>query len=77
MTRNASARTAGFMYLLYIVLAFPAMVMYSRATKAEGVAAKLAGIAAHATEMRIVMVLTMMTAGRVRTSSAASAGKRS
>ena len=61
MTRTANARLAGVMYLLYIALAFPALVLYGRATNAEGTVAKLARIAEHASEVRIAIVLTVLT----------------
>lgn len=44
-TRTTNARLAGFTYLFYIALAFPAMVLFDKATRAQGTAAKLAGIA--------------------------------
>ena len=61
MTRDTNARLAGFTYLLYIGLAFPAMVLFGRATDAQGVPAKLARIAEHATDMRVAIVLTVLT----------------
>ncbi len=60
MTRTTNARIAGFTYLFYIAVAFPMMVLYDRATRAEGIAAKLTGIAQHATEMRVVVVLSLL-----------------
>jgi Domain of unknown function (DUF4386) len=62
VTRTTSARVAGAAYLLYIALAFPAMTLYDRATAVPGVAAKLARIADHATDMRAAAVLTLLTA---------------
>jgi hypothetical protein len=61
MTRTANARLAGFTYLLYIALAFPSMVLFGRATKADGTAAKLARIAEHASDVRVSVVLTLVT----------------
>lgn len=61
MTRTTNARLAGFTYLLYIALAFTAMVLFDRATSAQGIAAKLAGIAQHATDVRVTVVLTLLT----------------
>lgn len=61
MTRTTNARLAGFMFLFYIATAFPGMVMYDRATKGDSSAAKLASIAAHIGEMRIAVVLSLIT----------------
>lgn len=61
MTRNTSARIAGFTFLFYIAVAFPAMVLESRATSGEGMAAKLASIAQHTTEMRVTMLLNLLS----------------
>lgn len=48
--------------MLYIALAFPSMVLYGRATRGSEVAARLAQIAAHANDMRMAVILTMLTA---------------
>ena len=61
MTRTTNARLAGFTFLLYIALAFPAMVLFERAAGAPGTAARLAGIAAHSTDVRITIVLSLLT----------------
>ena len=61
MTRNTSARIAGFTFLFYIAVAFPAMVLESRATSGEGMAAKLASIVQHTTEMRVTMLLNLLS----------------
>jgi len=61
MTRNSSARLAGFTYLFYFAVAFPAMVLFSRATKGEGMAAKLATIAQHPSGMRITVLLGLLS----------------
>lgn len=53
MTRNTNARIAGLTFLLYIAVAFPAMVLSARATGAGSAAARLLSIAPHATETRI------------------------
>lgn len=60
MTRTTNARLAGFAYLFYIAVAFPAMVLFDRATAGAGIAAKLASIAAHASDVRISMVLSLL-----------------
>ena len=61
MTRNTSARIAGFTFLFYIAVAYPAMVLQSRATSGEGVPARLASIAQHTTEMRTTMLLNLLS----------------
>jgi hypothetical protein len=61
MTRRTNARLAGFMFLFYIALGIPTMVLLGRATNAEGIAAKLVLIAQHASEVRIAVVLTLLT----------------
>jgi Domain of unknown function (DUF4386) len=61
MTLRTNARIAGFTYLLYIALAFPAMVLFGKATAAKGIAAKLAGIAEHASDVRLVLALSVPT----------------
>ena len=60
MTRTTNARIAGFAFLLYIAVAFPSMVLLDRATSGEGIAAKLASIAQHATEVRVAVVLVLL-----------------
>ena len=61
MTRTTNARVAGATFILYIALAFPAMVLFDRAAGARGTAAKLAGIAERATDVRVVVVLSLLT----------------
>jgi hypothetical protein len=61
MTRTANARIAGFTYLLYIALGIPAFVLLDRATNAREIAAKFAGIAQHEADVRIAIVLTLLT----------------
>ncbi len=61
MTRRTNARIAGFTFLFYIAVGILSLVLLSRATSGEGIAAKLAGIAQHATEVRVVVVLTLLT----------------
>ncbi len=61
MTRTTNARIAGFTFLFYIVAGIASLVLFGRATRGEGIAAKLASIAQHATDVRIVVVLTLLT----------------
>jgi hypothetical protein len=60
MTRATNARLAGFTYLFYIAVAFPSLVLFSRATSGQGTAAKLANIAQHASDVRVAIVLTLL-----------------
>lgn len=60
MTRTTNARLAGFTFLFYIAVGILSMVLFNRATSGEGLAAKLAAIAQHATEVRVIVVLTIL-----------------
>ena len=61
MTRRNSARLAGFTFLFYIAVALPAMILGNRATAGTGIPAKLATVAQHLADMRIVVVLTLLS----------------
>jgi hypothetical protein len=61
MTRTTSARVAGFTFLLYIAVAFPAMVLFGRATRGDGPAAKLASIAEHTGDLRFSVLLGIVS----------------
>lgn len=61
MTRTTNARVAGFTYLAYIALAFPSLLLSERATRGDGISARLASIAAHTVAMRAAIVLTLVT----------------
>src|SRR6266581_274954 len=61
MTRTTNARIAGFTYLFYIAVAFPDMLLMDRATRGDGGATKLASIALHATDLRVSVVLTLLS----------------
>jgi uncharacterized protein DUF4386 len=61
MTRTTNARVAGFTYLFYIAVAFPAMVLSSRATRGESTPAKLASLVEHAVDFRIAILLNMLS----------------
>jgi len=60
MTRTTNARVAGFTFLFYIAVALTGMVLSNRASSGEGTAAKLAGIAQHASDMRVAIVLELL-----------------
>src|SRR5690242_10573847 len=60
MTRTTNARLAGFTYLVYMGVGISNEVLMARAKGAEGVAAKLARIAEHTTEVRVATVLAVL-----------------
>lgn len=60
MTRVTNARIAGFTFLVYIAAGITSMVLFARATNGEGVAAQLASIAQHATDVRLTILLTLI-----------------
>jgi uncharacterized MAPEG superfamily protein len=61
MTRMTSARIAGFTFLFYIAVAFPSVILMGRATTGDDVAAQLASVAQHAMDVRIAIVLTLLS----------------
>ncbi len=61
MTRTTNARIAGFTFLFYIAAGLSSMILFGRATSGDGIAAKLAGIAQHATDVRVVVLLNLLT----------------
>ena len=61
MTRTTNARIAGFTYLFYIAVALPNMVLFGRATSGVGPAAKLATIARHASDVRVCVMLMLLS----------------
>jgi hypothetical protein len=60
MTRTTNARIAGFTFLFYIAAGIASLVLFGRATSGEGIAAKLAGIAQHTSDVRITVVLDLL-----------------
>jgi uncharacterized protein DUF4386 len=61
MTRTTNARLAGFSFLLYIALGIPTLILFGKATGGEGVAAKLASVAQHVTDVRLSTLFTVLT----------------
>jgi len=59
MTRRTNSRVAGFTFLIYIAVALSAMMLLSRADVGEGTAEKLAGIARHASSVRLGIVMEL------------------
>lgn len=60
MTRATNARIAGFTFLAYIAAGIASMVLFRRAIGGEGVAAKLAGIAAHSAAVPVLVLLGLV-----------------
>jgi hypothetical protein len=60
MTRTTNARVAGVTFLVYIAATITSVVLFTRATSGEGVAAQLAAIARHATAVRLTIVLGLL-----------------
>lgn len=60
MTRTTNARIAGFTFLLYIAAGLTSVVLFRRATGGAGIAAKLAGIAEHATDVSVLVLLGLV-----------------
>ena len=61
MTRTTNSRIAGLVFLLYIATGIAIMILSAQATGAEGIAARLAAIAAHALHVRLTIVLDLLT----------------
>lgn len=57
MTRNTNARLAGFTFLLYIVSGISSLVLSGRTISGQGIAAKLASVAQHPTQVGILVLL--------------------
>jgi hypothetical protein len=57
MTRSTSARIAGFTFLLYIAAGITSMVLFRRATGGDGIAERLATIAAHGPSLGVLVLL--------------------
>jgi Domain of unknown function (DUF4386) len=59
MTRTTNAKIAGFTFLCYIAVAYPSMALMDRATRGDGIAARLATLAQHVTDARLALVLSL------------------
>ncbi len=57
MTRATNSKIAGTTFLAYIAAGIASLVVFSRATAGEGIAAKLAAVAQHPAEIGVVVVL--------------------
>ena len=60
MTRTTNARVAGFTFLFYIAAGVTGLILSGKAGAGEGVAAKLASIAQHVPQMRLVVLLELL-----------------
>ena len=60
MTRRTNGTVAGIAFLVYIAAAMSGLILSSRAASGEGTAAKLASIAAHASQFRAAIVLELV-----------------
>lgn len=60
MTRRTSARIAGVTFFVYIAVAFPEMILLGKATRGDGIAAKLSTVAHHTTELRVAVLFTLL-----------------
>jgi Domain of unknown function (DUF4386) len=60
MTRRTNARVAGVTFLTYIAAGIASLVVFGRATSGEGMAATLAAIAHHATDVGVVVLLSLV-----------------
>jgi len=61
MTRGTNARIAGVTLLLYIAVGITQMAVFGGTTAGDGTAARLASMARHATDVRINVLLTLLT----------------
>lgn len=61
MTRTTNASVAGFTFLFYIAVGVAQMVLFGGATGTEGIAAQLTSIAQDATDVRVNVVLGLLT----------------
>ena len=61
MTRITNARIAGATFLLYIAAGIAGVILFGRATSGDGIAVKLASIAQHTTEVRVAVVLSLLS----------------
>ena len=60
MTSSMNARIAGVTFLVYIAAGLTSLRLWTGATGGDGVAAKVASIAEHATDVRLTILLTLV-----------------
>lgn len=61
MTSKTNARIAGFTFLFYIVVGIASMMTFGKAASGEGTAAKMLSIVEHAFDVRVSMVLSLLS----------------
>jgi hypothetical protein len=61
MTRTTNERIAGLTFLLYIAAGIAGMALFGRATSGDGIAAKLGSIGQNVTDVRVSVVLSLLT----------------
>ena len=61
MSRTTIARLTGFTYLFYISASIIGANLFGRISKGDGIAAKLANIAAHRSQVDLCFILTLLT----------------
>src|ERR1051326_977587 len=62
MTNTTNSRIAGFTFLFYIAIGIAAMILFDRISGGHDQAARLANIAQHIPQMRVVILITFGTA---------------
>jgi len=60
MTRTTNSRIAGVAFLLYIAAGIASLIVFGKAAAGDGIAAKLAAMAQHVTDVRVVVVLSLV-----------------
>jgi uncharacterized protein DUF4386 len=61
MTRRTTSRIAGVTFVAYIAVGIASLALSSRAMAGSGIQAKFATIAQHETELRVAVLLSMVT----------------
>jgi len=61
MTRKTNSRIAGVTFLVYIAAGLTSLAISGRATTGAGIAAKLAGYAQHATDVRVAFTFSLLS----------------
>jgi hypothetical protein len=61
MTRKTNSRIAGVTFLVYIAAGLTSLAISGRAVSGEGIAAKLAGYAEHATDVRVAFIFSLLS----------------
>ena len=62
MTRRTNARLAGIAFIVYIVVGISGSVVYARGTAGATMAEKLASVPGHLAEIRVSLLLTILSA---------------